>query len=456
MVDAPPNNPLRIDRLYLKDVGPFAELDLTFRPRQSPDKADLHVLVGPNGSGKSTVLYTLAAAFSMDPPPLFLTRLRSPNSFAGGIASNLKSARGQEDFALGSPGQPRSGERTPTQLPWRTVQRDSERFISVGFEPFSRLEAYRSNVKTFTARSVARPFDFAAFAYAGQRGLTSYRLDAIREPAAGPFDNAVSFTQTANSATIVEWLATSHTREALALKDNNRAAAERYSATRTHVESAVREVIGEDIRFEMSYDPLGITLRRGGVSLDLDLLPDGVKSIVSWVADLLSRLDRIPWENNTPVLDRPFLLLLDEVDIHLHPAWQRKVLPMVQRLFKNAQIVVSTHSPFVVSSVSDAWVYPFDVRDGVATLGEAIPSQAGASVSSVLRSVFGVPEEFDVETEALLSRFYAVRDAVLAGDKGRLGELERMARGLARRGFEVEDIVASELAQVDDRLDAAQ
>jgi hypothetical protein len=43
------------------------------------------------------------------------------------------------------------------------------------------------------------------------------------------------------------------------------------------------------------------------------------------------RLDRIPWHNNTPVLQRQFLLLLDEIDIHLHPAWQRKVLPLVQR-----------------------------------------------------------------------------------------------------------------------------
>lgn len=305
--------------------------------------------------------------------------------------------------------------------------------------------------------SSARPerVNAAAFAYAGQRGLTSYRLDAIREPSRGPFDDALSFTATADSATIVQWLATLHTKEALSLKDGNAAAAERFRTTRRQVEDAVRDVIGEDIRFEMSIDPLGITLRRAGVAVDLDVLPDGVKSIVSWVADLLSRLDRMPWEGDVPVLERPFLLLLDEVDIHLHPAWQRKVLPMVQRLFKNAQIVVSTHSPFVVASVSDAWVYPFTVKDGVASLGEVIPSQAGASVSSVLRTVFGVAEEFDVETEAELSRFYGVRDAVLAGDTARFDELERLAEKTAARGEEVEDIVASEVAQVAGRVGLA-
>ena len=427
-------NPLRVDRLYLKEVGPFDALDLTFGEKRDPDKADLHMLVGPNGSGKSTVLYALAAMFAPteESARLFTQRLRSPDSYAA--ARNLS----WQQFADASA----PSLAAPRKAPWD---------FPAGFATSPSRAISGIWVGTASGRSNQR-LQFAAFAYAGQRGLTSYRLDAIREPARGPFDDALSFTATADSATIVQWLATLHTKEALSLKDGNAAAAERFRTTRRQVEDAVREVIGEDIRFEMSIDPLGITLRRGGVAVDLDVLPDGVKSIVSWVADLLSRLDRMPWEGDVPVLERPFLLLLDEVDIHLHPAWQRKVLPMVQRLFKNAQIVVSTHSPFVVASVSDAWVYPFTVKDGVASLGEVIPSQAGASVSSVLRTVFGVAEEFDVETEAELSRFYRVRDAVLAGETARFGELERLAEETASRGEEVEDIVASEVAQVAGRV----
>ncbi|MFO0609765.1 MAG: AAA family ATPase [Polyangiales bacterium] len=430
------SNPLRVDRLYLKGVGPFETLDLTFREKRDPEKADLHVLVGPNGSGKSTVLYALAAMFAPteDSARLFAQRLRSPDSYAA-----VCNQRWQRFADASAPS--RAAEH---DAPW-----DTKAY-------YATTPHYARDAWAITASKHSNgPVPFAAFAYAGQRGLTSYRLDAIREPARGPFDGALSFTATADSATIVQWLATSHTKEALSLKDGNSAAAERFRTTRRQVEDAVRDVIGEDIRFEMSIDPLGITLRRGGVAVDLDVLPDGVKSIVSWVADLLSRLDRMPWEGDVPVLERPFLLLLDEVDIHLHPAWQRKVLPMVQRLFKNAQIVVSTHSPFVVASVSDAWVYPFTVKDGVASLGEVIPSQAGASVSSVLRTVFGVAEEFDVETEAELSRFYGVRDAVLAGDTARFKELERLAEKTAARGEEVEDIVASEVAQVAGRVGLA-
>jgi predicted ATP-binding protein involved in virulence len=75
------------------------------------------------------------------------------------------------------------------------------------------------------------------------------------------------------------------------------------------------------------------------------------------VADLSLRLETIPWVNTGDVFLQPLILLLDEVDIHLHPKWQRLILPAVQKLLPNAQIFASTHSPFVVGSVKDAWIY---------------------------------------------------------------------------------------------------
>lgn len=66
----------------------------------------------------------------------------------------------------------------------------------------------------------------------------------------------------------------------------------------------------------------------GGKSIEFDVLPDGLKSIISWVADLLMRMDRIEWVDDRDVFEREFILLLDEVDIHLHPSWQRKILSL--------------------------------------------------------------------------------------------------------------------------------
>lgn len=395
---------LRIDRLYMKGVGPFETLDMEFRPKVREDLADLHILVGPNGSGKSTILYALAAGF-------------------GAVHFAHARCRYRDDR--------------------------SQIWVNAG----ERAVVIQPNMLGPLFSDVQGPsMRFAAFAYSGQRGVTSYSLKAIKEPDSGPLSGALSFAETVQTSTIVQWLANAHTKEALALKDGNQVAAERYRKARTQIEDAIREVTGEKISFEMKYEPLGIFVRRNGDQLDLDLLPDGYKSIISWVADLLSRLDRIPWADNTPVLQRRFLLLLDEVDIHLHPAWQRKILPMVQRLFPNAQIVVSTHSPFVVSSVADAWVYPLGVKNGVAFLNPPVASQAGTSFGAVLRSLFGVREEFDVETEKQLAEFYARRDQVLGGDHAAFPSLREMAERLAQKSIEVADIVNAEIVQVAHRI----
>ncbi|MCK5522118.1 MAG: AAA family ATPase [Thiomargarita sp.] len=99
------------------------------------------------------------------------------------------------------------------------------------------------------------------------------------------------------------------------------------------------------------------------MALEFEVLPDGLKSIISWLSDLFMRMDRIPWLDDCRILERRFILFLDEIEIHLHPIWQRKILPVIQKLFPNAQIFVSSHSPFIVASVSDAYVYKFRLEN---------------------------------------------------------------------------------------------
>ena len=68
-------------------------------------------------------------------------------------------------------------------------------------------------------------------------------------------------------------------------------------------------------------------------------MPDGLRSLISWIADLLGRIDLLKWKDDLLILEKNLILFLDEIEVHLHPAWQRKVLPVVQKLFKNSQIL---------------------------------------------------------------------------------------------------------------------
>ncbi len=58
--------------------------------------------------------------------------------------------------------------------------------------------------------------------------------------------------------------------------------------------------------------------------------------------------------------DLPGIVLIDEIELHLHIAWQKKVLPFLVKAFPNLQFIVATHSPFVVSSIESSVIYDLD------------------------------------------------------------------------------------------------
>lgn len=215
----------------------------------------------------------------------------------------------------------------------------------------------------------------------------------------------------------------------------------------------VADIVGDpDFGFVITDEDDEVRIRWNGTVVPLGLLPDGLKSIVSWVADLLMRLDRIPWVDATPVLQRRFLLLLDEVDIHLHPALQRKVLPLAQRMFPNAQIIASTHSPFVVTSVDDARIITLGFRGSSSVVTSVLEPQIGRSYTTVLRSIFGIESEFDVDTEHKLAAFHAARQRLLTGESIARPEVDRLAHVLSQRSEELRELIALELGQLQRQL----
>jgi predicted ATPase len=81
-------------------------------------------------------------------------------------------------------------------------------------------------------------------------------------------------------------------------------------------------------------------------------LGHGYRTLIAWVVDLASRLcERAP-DSLTP-LDQPAVVLIDEIDLHLHPVWQRKLMSHLSRCFPNAQFIVTAHSPLIVQAAGD-------------------------------------------------------------------------------------------------------
>lgn len=440
---------MRISGCHLHQVACFEDIELAFPAGTDPSKADTYIFVGTNGTGKSTLLLSMAQAFSIHAVGL-TKRLRSLDSFASTTVDPSAT------IAI------KLRDHSPN--PQRLLQIDNHRSLEL-FEHFSgyavfgdqsvrqsgSLNEYRHQVHNYQPRGQGHQntrFSFAAFAYSGQRSINQVQVNAIQELTDSPFANALSFINTANPQQLVQWIANAKAKEAFAFRRGDHEKVRQHSGTITKIESTISTIVGKPFRFAMIDDPLGVCVDYDGVRVDLDVLPDGMKSVLSWIADLLMRLDRIPWKDDVPILERPFALFLDEIEVHLHPAWQRQVLPTIQSLFPKAQIFISTHSPFVVASARDAWIYPLRIRDGYTVCDEAVRAQPGVSYATVLRDILGIDAEFADDVMRDFDQFYEFKRSVLAGNSDQIDGLRSIATRIQSYGVETAAIIGREMAQI--------
>lgn len=445
--------PYRIEAVALHQVGVFADLDLWFPPiataEQDAVKAEIHLFTGPNGCGKSTLLYALAGIFDWwNADGLIRRRFRGSDS---GVDFCFAKAAGHYGILKPNP-QPGGGLANRFGVySGRHHDLEQGRFFGYGLDGDQVLNDYKQIVTRFQGRNLNSPSrcSFAPFAYSGQRTVGDIKLSAIQQIANSPFEASLSFDGSTRPQVLLQWIANNRAQSALAKLDGDTAEASVYDLALSRITTLIKDICDLDLEFRLERSPLAVAARLNGENIRFDGLPDGLKSIITWVADLSLRLEAIPWEVERDIFSQPIILFLDEVDIHLHPKWQRRILPAIQRLLPNAQVFVSTHSPFVVGSVEDAWVYvlPEPVAGGTSGVVEAIPSGAGKSYRLILEEVFGLSGEFDVETEALFSDFYQLREQFLKAPTDPQALLAA-ARVLAGRGEEATLIVSRELRQV--------
>ena len=123
---------------------------------------------------------------------------------------------------------------------------------------------------------------------------------------------------------------------------------------------------------------LRMVVNKNGQKLDVAQLSQGEKSLMSLVGDIARRLAMM-----NPALENPLegegIVLIDEIDMHLHPTWQRSVIGNLNKTFPNCQFILTTHSPIVISETPNLLVYALD--DGEVT---KLSSLYGMDVNHVL------------------------------------------------------------------------
>ena len=161
---------------------------------------------------------------------------------------------------------------------------------------------------------------------------------------------------------------------------------ELQSGKQSIILSMVRKVIAgcvpdcAEIVHDVKYDKLIIT-QRDGEKIPFSSLSDGVRSVLSMVMELSLRCYLLnPYLGENAPLFTPGIVLIDEIDLHLHPEWQLHILNDLSAMFPRIQFIVSTHAPLILSSVKDGCV--FSIAD---------------------KSVYSFPNQYKMNPEQILT-----------------------------------------------------
>lgn len=165
-------------------------------------------------------------------------------------------------------------------------------------------------------------------------------------------------------------------------------------------ENALKKLFDDD-SLRLVYNPREynfMIMQDGHNSFGFDGLSDGYSAVIKILSDLILRMDQ-NWLNESEVSEynKEGIVLIDELETHLHIELQRKILPFLISFFPRIQFVVSTHSPYILSSVSNAVVYDLERK-------VLLENMSDYSADDIAEGYFEA-ERYSVELEKKINRY---------------------------------------------------
>lgn len=225
----------------------------------------------------------------------------------------------------------------------------------------------------------------------------------------------------------VQFLVNRRTELSFAREDGDTVTAERLQAWFDQLREWLRELFDApslDLEFrrrDFTFD----FVFEDGQRRQMDQLPDGFASVVSILAEILIREDAL---RATIPADAPItgVVLIDEIETHLHLDLQERILPFLAQAFPSLQFIVTTHSPAVISSLPGALVFDLTTQSA-----ENSGDLQGIRYGTLMTAHFGIESDFDLDSTARLARLRELHGL----DRSEQEELEyrELAQKLANR-----------------------
>ena len=409
-----------ISSLYFTDAGPFEEVTLEFDDQ-------VNVFTGPNNSGKSTVLWALGELL-VYPFSIPLKFLRSGNASWKLKYSTTGSVR---ELQGGFPSQ---------------VEVLQDMFAEIGYTCFIPAQRHSSgarptgttlgsDIETHVAANVERLIEERP-AFSRDLGVEELR-QRVRE---GIRLESSVLRKRRNAVLSYPTLVSDEAVIQKIVDLDYAAYRRRQPAIRETIES-VFSIASEIVHgFPMEFLDIVDDETTGGMFLrmktslgtvPLDTLSQGTQSLIHSLARCILGYAEF-YDFPSDLQDKPGILIIDEIDAHLHPSWQRRVIPTITSHFPNLQIFCSTHSPLMLAGLREGQVHLLKLDEhGAITVSRNESDIVGWTADEILRNFLDVPNPTDIITAGHVTRLQELRRQEALSDS-ETQELEQLRQTVSR------------------------
>ncbi len=328
---------MQISRLSLNHVRVFEQAEFDFQP-------GMNLIVGVNGSGKSTVLEALCIMLSKALPKLTASKSQSLSFNDTDITIGQDVLTAELDFL--AHGQPFEAN----------LQRE------YGEDSFE-LRPNRRDILGDFKKTPEQPLAVYFSVHRSLANVKKPRKSEVAEGQAAAFVSSLSPHELRLRTIGYWWLK----QEAIARESGSKLPKRHLEVLREavtlfldncsdfHVErEELPKKLDKDGKvIEVPQPEPELFINKGATKLNVRHLSEGERGVLALVLDLARRLSLANPYLENPLAEGEAVVLIDELDLHLHPRWQRTVVEKLTRTFQNCQFIVTSHSPFIIQSLHE-------------------------------------------------------------------------------------------------------
>lgn len=365
------SHPIQIKAIQLEEIAGIRQLSLKFTPPEETC-GQWVVLLGPNGSGKTTLLKSFAIA---------LRNIKNPSIWPKGVfGSHL--------------------QRISTDQNKDVKTSNIQITLGDGTEHRTLIRSYNNSLDFSQFPEQNQSYMFPIFAYGCRRGsaLGGAARQVNLEEDDGP-EIATLFDESADLIQAETWLVTLE-------GDINKNLHSRMIFE--NVIEALKKLMDLN-HLEVSEQKLWV-VETDGNRIPFSCLSDGYLTNAGWFLDLIARwlkqAEQYNYDINSNFLSNMTgLVLIDEIDLHLHPQWQIEIISRTKKILPKMSFIVSTHNPLTLVGAKSEEIWILKREDEIVSVSSGIENPILLTGGQIYRQYFGIRDIYPNDLGRLLQRF---------------------------------------------------